>query len=176
VGPVNWSTVSGQRSTLIGPRPGLGGLGQGWIRAGLGWAGPTTWQALALPRCLLGFGSGSRPRGVAHGGRVSAVHGGSHGSRWTASTLLFSLTVHVHQVHGPTPRVPPPPLLLPAVLRRRRAPALSARWWLGTASSGLYGLARSLGSQRWGLGGGLGSLERVSMAGAARLHRRVGVR
>jgi hypothetical protein len=121
---------------LTGPRPGLVGPGLGRIWVGLARAGPAMCQALVLPRHLMDFGLGSRPRGVAHGGRVSAVHGRPRGSRWTASTLLFSLTVHVHQVHRPAPWVLPPPLLLPAVLRRRRVPTLSARWWLGTASSG----------------------------------------
>jgi hypothetical protein len=136
VGPVVWSMVNSQRSTLTEPRPGLGGPRLGRIWAELGRAGPATWRTLALPRCLLVFETGSRPQGVAHGGHGSAVYGRPRGLRWTASTLFSSLTVHVHRVHRSSSHVPPPPLFLPAVRRRRRAPTCSTWWRSRTDPSG----------------------------------------
>jgi hypothetical protein len=63
--------------------------GSGW--AGLGRAGPDTWQAVALPHHSLGphwdvdFGCG-RGRG--------------RGSRWTASPSFLLSVVHVHRFHA----------------------------------------------------------------------------
>jgi hypothetical protein len=126
VGP--FDLVNGQRPTLTGPRPGLGGPGLGRIWAELGRAGPPRGEPRRCHVALRILKTDSGPRGVAHGGLVSAVHGRPQGSRWTASTVLFSLTAYGAPGAQTGSASAPPPLFLLAVRRRRRAPACST-WW-----------------------------------------------
>jgi hypothetical protein len=84
-------TVNGQRLTVD--------LGLDWagLLAGLGQSGPGRAGHVAAPRgatSRCGLEMGSNLVGVAHGGHDRAVHGCSHGSRWTASIPSSLLTVH----------------------------------------------------------------------------------
>ena len=87
----------------------------GW--AGLGRAGPDTWQAVALPRHgrgpLLGFVHSLRAWAWLMVDQEVLVHGPQIDLRWTESTLLLSGAVLVHRVHsrvvgeGKFPLLPP---------------------------------------------------------------------
>jgi hypothetical protein len=129
----------------------------GWV--GLVWARPGSTPV--KPHRQVDFKPGSAPVGAAYGGRVSVVHGRPRGSRWTESTLLSSLTVHVHQVHQ-TFITRFSPQLLRAVALSPAASGESSVRWLGDGTHDLHGSARSPGTPSRGLGGELGFLGNLS--------------
>jgi hypothetical protein len=131
VGPIDWSTINSQRSTMIGPRPGSVGPGLGRIWAELGRAGPAMCQALVLPRHLNGFKNQVRASEL--GSRWSREDGPRilntvHGGPGPSSSLSPRLTVH--RGHQVTSLLLFPCFLFPAALSSAassRAHALGAQ-------------------------------------------------
>jgi hypothetical protein len=96
VGPGQQSSLTGQWSTLTGPRPGLGGIGQGWIRAILGRSGP------GRARHVLASRGATSTSGFEDG-----LGSTEFGSQWTNSHGLWayarSMVNHLHPLspsHG----------------------------------------------------------------------------
>jgi hypothetical protein len=153
-----WVPLTGQRSTLTGPRPGLGGPGQGWIWAGLGRSGPGRARHVSSPDCA------TSRRWISKMGL----------SRWawltvvTRSGFTGAARSRVDRVHSPPPlfgshalgapssaAAPPSPSPLHGRASAGDERLIPTPRRLNNGVQGLYGFARTPGTRQWGPGGGL---------------------
>ena len=141
-------------------------MGSGW--AGLGWADPDTWHAMALPRRGRGLLLGCGPQAWSTVDASSRSMDLRQGPWWTKSIPLLSLC---------GPRAPGawacgrreefPLLPLPAYSRQRRAPGEPCQRCWRPIEVG-KGLARPRRTRWWGLGDCQGFLQLWPRWSAAR--------